>query len=178
MPDTRQPRVADLDGVFLRALGLVGETFNAMSINASLAMAGGSVYFGLIPLRAGTVVTNIVTQVQTAGSGLTLVRLGLYSKAGVRLAQTADAAAAFASIGNKVTALTAPLVVPAEDGYYIAIIATGTTPPNLREGLAEADLYTAIGSGVRRFAIQAGQTDLPATATLADSQNCPWLAAS
>lgn len=147
-------------------------------------VVSGTVYFSLLPLKEGDVITNIVSGLAVVGvkgaSGL--VKLGIYNSTGTRVAVTADATSSFESgTGIKVVALTTPYTVPASGGYYGAFISTfTTTQPVMFRSLATgiAGSNNAIGSGIRSLALQAGQTDLPASATFAEGTYSMWLGVS
>ena len=179
MTTQRPLREANRADARLLALLLLGETLPVDAATGTGITTGGTIEFGLVGLRAGDVITNVISSVTTAGVTLTIVRLGLYNTSGNRLAQTADVKADFASTGVKVEPLTATYTIPSTDGYYLAIITTGTTQPIFERGLSSSTMYNAIGSGVRRYAIQAAQTDLTNPATLANTTTGGiWLAVS
>jgi hypothetical protein len=158
----KNPRRQILD----TAQGVITQNFDRVVANNYQALVDGTAYFLSVGLRAGDTVTNISVVVGGAGSAVTLSKVGLYSKAGARLGISADQGTAWQSTGLKTIALTSPYTVPADDGYYIAVVskATTTVPSLLR--VQSGLLMTAVGTGMAPVATQAAQTDLPATATL------------
>src|SRR4051812_45126526 len=77
--------VPDRDDARIAAQGLLAEAFPLASNVSSIAAVAGSAYGMLVGLLAGDIVTSVVCNMVSAGSGMTLVRFGLYSRAGVRL---------------------------------------------------------------------------------------------
>lgn len=176
---SRAPR-SSRDDLARHAAGIVTETmlYPAGHANAS-APASGTMVGIIVGLRAGDVVTNLSCVLNSGGSGLTLVKLGLCAIDGTLLASTADAKASFTTSGLKTIAVSSPYTVTADGGYYIVYLATnsGGAQPALMRGGSYA--LPVIGSGAKRHVQQTGQTDLPASATLAIGDgNWYWFAAS
>lgn len=161
------------------ALALVTETFPTSSGQATVSPASGSALCGLVGLRRGDVITNVVVYTAVAGTAVTAYKVGVYSKTGARLGISADIKASLAANSFLIGALAAPLTVSADDGYYLVAWGTATTAmPTLIRGNNIANNGDAIGSGVRRQATVAGLADLDATIALADLDATPWLACS
>jgi hypothetical protein len=171
--------VPDRDDARIAAQGLLAEAFPLATNVSSIAAVAGSAYGMLVGLLAGDIVTSVVCNMVSAGSGMTLVRFGLYSRAGVRLAQTADVKASYNSGGaNKFAhALSAPYTVPTTDGYYLAVIMVGGTPATLVRGNSGFATAAAPG-GVAPWGAQAAQSDLPTNLVLAGSVPAIWVAAA
>jgi hypothetical protein len=171
----------DREDLVLRGQGYVayGPT-NMGAISASSAVASGTAEFTAVGLHAGEIVTNVTCVMLTNGATLSLVKVGLYDKTGTRLAISADNSASFTSGAPKLitTALTAPYTVLADDLYYLAIIAVGTTGPTLGRGNGTFDAPKLGGTSPAIAARQAGQTDLPSSATYTAQGPAYWLGAS
>jgi hypothetical protein len=168
------------DDILATAQGLISQNFDRQAGGGSGSiMVDGTAYFLSVGLRANDVVSNVSIIVSTAGATLTLSKVGLYNKAGTRLAVSADQGAGWETTGLKTVALASSYTVPADDGYYLAIVSKGTTLPTLLRGAANANGATALGTGMRAYAMQTGQTDLPASATFAATAPIAfWAAAS
>jgi hypothetical protein len=128
----------------------------------------GTIYFMAVGLVAGDVVSNITVYVSTGGTATSTSLVGLYSKAGVRLAQSADQASAWNTIGKYTVAMTAPFTVTVSDGYFVAILAkTGTTMPTMFRGSpGAAGFNDVIGSGMGVAGTQTAQTPARPAAVL------------
>ena len=166
-----------LSDIALEGEGLISQTApRAVNMN-SFTLVDGTTQFTLLPLRANKTITNIIVYASAAATNPTLVKLGLYSTAGVRLAVTNDVKASFNAAGAKVCELTAAYTPSADGVVYAAILATGGTPPGVYRG-AGSDAGRAIGSGAAGWAGEASQTDLDATATLAANAVAVWFGVS
>lgn len=158
--------------------GVFAETFDRRNANAVIGLVTQRMLLGIVPLRAGDVVTNVLSLVTTAGSSLTLVKFGLYSSAAALLASTADVKADFAGTGEKTAALSSPYTVTANGVYYLAVLGVGTTPPTLAGFTLNSGTQEAVGDGVRLSGQQVSQSDLPSTATIAATGTLAWLGVS
>jgi hypothetical protein len=157
------------------AQGLVAESFDRETGLNATALATQNAFYSLVPLRAGEVVTNIVVQMTANGATLTLTKVGLFKKDGTQLGVSADASASFTSGASKNVAvpLITPYIVPTDDAYYASILCVGTTPPTIaRTSVVNAGQI--IGSGVRRYALQASLSDMPSPAVFADAGLGYW----
>lgn len=171
----------DREQLALSARDLISETFPPYINAVGQAPATQTVHYGLLGLRAGDVVTNIVVSVNTAAVGTdpTSIYAGLYTAAGARVALTANLAASttWDTQGQKELALTAAYTVPADGGYYCAFLIDGvfgTTNVALHRAGSNAVMSGAVPGGVAPHGAQAAQTSLPASATLATSANALW----
>lgn len=170
--------VALRDDVRYVAQGIRGQPFPLGLCTQNLTMVGGTVYMVSVGLLAGDVVTNILVPVNSAGTGLTLSKVGIYNSSGTRVAISADQGTSWQSGGAKVVPLTATYTATQSDLYYLAVVATGTTPPGLLSGINNSALgalsyspgtKSGWGSG------GTGQTDLPATASFSATVGNVWL---
>jgi hypothetical protein len=168
------------DQLLLTARGLIAENGSAFINPSGFAPTSQIMYVSLIGVRAGDVITNIVLNVQVAAVGTdpTLVKAGLYTTAGTRLAQTANLAAdtMFDTVGYKQMPLSSTYTVTTDGGLYVAFLKDGawaSTDVQLTTIANNAATTGAIGSGpsVSRHH-NALVTDLPASATWdPDSRN-------
>ena len=157
---------ADARSQVLRsALGYYAETHPRTGLVNNSIQVSGTIYAVAIGLLAGDVVTNIICSCNTAGATLTLVKLGIYDAAGTLIGVTTDVKAAFASTGAIASQLSTPLTITRTDGYYAAMITTGTTPPTLDRSATAAAAVGAAPGGMRLSSTMASQTDLVANAT-------------
>lgn len=160
----------DRDQLALTAQGLITETWPRAAVaSAATIMVDGRAYFIAVGLRAGDVVSNLAIAIHVAGATMTLSKVGLYSKAGTRLAVSADQGTAWQSAGMKNVALASPYTVTADDGYFVAVIGKGTTLPRLASGNTNVNQAAAVGSGMLSSGNLDAQTDLPASATISGS---------
>lgn len=162
-----------------RAEGFITESMGRRLPNSSQLMVSQTLYGELVELVAGDQITKIITYVGTAGATLTLVKVGIYSGTSL-VASSADNKANFTTNNvNVSTSLSATYTVPTTGGYYLAILAVGTTPPTLlAANHSDAALLAALAGGSAICVTQASQTDLPGTATWSVSAAKPlWLAA-
>jgi hypothetical protein len=149
--------------------GLLTQNYERQASSANQIMIDGTVYFMLVGLRAGDVVSSISVTVAVIGVTPTVSKVGLYSKAGIQLAASAELGAVWTTaVGTKTSAVTAPYPVLTDDVYYVALICKAGTLPTLTRGAANAS-YSTIGSGAAPIGTQASQTDLPAPATIITS---------
>lgn len=170
--------------------GLVSEAFPLILGSAGVVtMATQAALFTLIPFLPGDVVTNIVLSMDTAAVGTTpaAIYVGLYDKLGNRLAVSADLHASgiwTAGIGYVVAPLSAPYTVGLADVYYGAFLINGTfgtTQPTFDRGNPNTEAGKQLGTAPSQFGSQAGQTTLPASATIATpggSGASIWMGAS
>lgn len=163
--------------ILTEGLGYFAETYPQNAHVGSSIAVDGTVYGMAVGLLAGDVVTSLSMRIQTAGTGTSLAKMGVYTKSGSLLAATADLSSTFNSQGVKTGTLALqsngqPLTIPTDDVYYLAFIAkTATTMPTPIRGAQNfaAVATAAVGSGVAAAVTQSGQTDLPSSATLAAS---------
>lgn len=170
---TRKSR-ADLA---LNAAGIIAETVSLTTLRdvPGTVATAASTFAGMVGLRAGDVITGMTYYcITSAGSGLTLVKMGVATKAGVVLGKTADFHGTLAT-GINTVALTTPLTIPTDDGYYLCFTAVGTTGPTLVRGVAAPINLPALNGGSVRASVVGTQTDLVTFAPAAGS-TAFWLA--
>ena len=174
------PSAKSIEDIMLDAQGLVSQTFDREnSGGGGTILIDGSVYFGLMPFRAGQVINNLSILITTQATTMSIGKLGLYDLSGNLLASTASQTTAWESTGVKTAALTAAYTIPSTGAYYGAVFAKASTLPTMLRNLAgSGSAGLAVGSGARVIALQATQTDLPSTATFAASALGFWIAAS
>ena len=161
------PSAKSIEDIMLDAQGLIAQPWDRSAPGAGQIMIDGTVYFMLVPLRAGQVITNISIVCTTTSAGLTISKVGLYKTDGTRLALSADQTTSWQTAGLKTVALTAAYTVPATGAYYTAIFAkTGTSMPTVYRTAVSSVAQTAVGTGLQPFGTQTGQTDLPSSATI------------
>jgi len=176
------------DGIRRTGLNILAEPFHAAVASSNAVLAGGVAYAMAVGLRAGDVLTNMFTNVITAGAGTapTLIRQGVCDSAGVMLAVTAQsqASAQWTATGTSTIALTAPLTIAADGLYFLCIIevgAFGTTPLQLRK-CGSGGVVPAVAGGALIAGAQTGLTDLPAVSSSlvlgSASSGHWWLAAN
>lgn len=156
----------------LAAQGYYAENFHRNADSSTVIMTTQRAYYMSIGLDAGDVVTNICVECLTAGTGSTGIgmKVGLYSKAGIQLVVSGDVSATLASAGAKALLLSAPYTVLTSDGYFIALLWVGGTPPVLyRQGAGVGG--AAISGNQLAYGSVDTQTDLPAPATIANNSN-------
>jgi hypothetical protein len=172
----------------MEAQGYYAETFPRSSASGTGVTPTQQVCYVAIGLAAGDVVSNISLMVQAAGATVTLAKVGIYSKANVLLASSADASTSFQSTsGVKTIALTlqsngTPFTVPTTDGYWLAYLAvSAVTMPALWKNSGSNAANNPIGSGaIGMTGIQAGQADLPATSSIlyTSTNHAIWMGVS
>lgn len=157
------------------AAGLKFETYPIWHRASNSTLTSGTVYGVLVGLRAGQVITTMCTQLHTAATSSTLVKMGLYDTSGNRLAVTADMSTAFNSgTGQRTGDLTSPYTVPTTGGYYAVILAVAATGPQLWRCDATAN-FSAWNGASHRTVTETGQTDLDATCTFSVAALPVWL---
>lgn len=156
------------EGLVMHGQGLKGENFSRYFMQAGTAAVSGTVYFQGIGLSIGDVITNIHVRIVTGGTSVTACKVGLYDTAGTRLALTADLGTSWQSGGMKTHALTAPYTVLTTGMYYLALFHTASTGAQPGRSTAAGGIYEAV-SGSMLMGAQSGQSDLPSSATIANS---------
>jgi hypothetical protein len=158
------------DSLVRSARGLVAETWPILTQSSTTTLVDANAYFVSVGLIAGETITGGVVAITTAGSAVTLSKVGLYSIVGTsatRVAVSADQATAWESTGLKQAAFTSAYVVPSSGAYYVAVVAkASTTLPTMPRNTSNAVLSSQLGTGIRAFGNLTAQTDLPASATV------------
>jgi hypothetical protein len=146
---------------------LVTQNYGRENIAGTTVLVDGNAYFMLVGLRAGDVVTNVSVAVVTAGSSVTLSKVGLYSTAGTRLALSADQGTNWQTAGLYTCAMATPYTVLTDGEYYAALVSKASvTLPALGRANSGVVAGASISSSPLLFGLQTGQTDLPASATI------------
>lgn len=133
--------------------------------NPTTLPASGTVYVIKVHVPHATSVTNIVTQIYTAGSGLTAGECfaGIYQN-GTLIGATADQSTAWASAGVKTMAITGGPVSLAAGDAYIAFLFNGTTGPALPVGNGNSLVNVGLASTAVRYGqANTAVTTLPST---------------
>lgn len=168
--------------------GWLAENYAGMMCQTSLGPTSAAIYLLRVPVPTTMTISNILLYVQTAGSGLTSGRnfVGLYDSAGNRLGVSADQTTAWASTGTPMTIpLTSPVTVTGgpDVWVYVAVLATGTTPPLLQalsnNSGAKSLLNAGMATAALYFCSNGTGTSLPSTLTLSSnsastSSPAPW----
>src|SRR3989304_56291 len=147
------------------AQGLLSETFDRRLALGNTLLTNQQVEYSLVGLRGGDLITNvylITSAAATSGTSGTGT-VAIYTSAGVRSVSSADATTLFtAAAGLKTIPLTSPWTVPVDGGYYVALLTTYvTTQPTVTRYTTVNNGSIVIGAGVRPWAIQTAQTNLP-----------------
>lgn len=148
---------------------ILGENFPRQAASNVAAMVSQTVYYFPWGFEAGDPVTNILTHVSTAGSSITLLKAGIYSRALGLLAASADQSSQYTSVGTKALPISGgPFLAPTRDSYLLALLAvfTGTAPQMIRGigGVGTSASTIVPGASFGSHGLQLAQTDLPATA--------------
>jgi hypothetical protein len=149
----------------------------AWSIDFALPTSGaqitaGQIHLTKVILSSPRSISKLAHHVFTAGATLTAAQnlIGLYNAAGLKLAQCADQATAWTTVGYKNPALVGGALNLAAGTYYIALLSNGTTPPFItRAGSGAGSLMNAelAATALRSATYGTGQTTLPTNLTLA-----------
>lgn len=164
MPWQRQPNRTD---VLSAALGYVSMTnprdlFFGASDPGTQLLRGSALF-----LPAKSVVTNIVLHASVAASGLTLAKVGIYSKAGTKIAESASAHASFNGVtGLIITPLLVPYVSPDDEIVFPSFLFVGTTAPQLLRHATAIGYNDPLPGNIPETFGVTGQTDLPSPANL------------
>lgn len=162
----------------IKGSGLITETYPIGGISSSGLMVTQTVYYGLVGLFRGDIVTNINVAVATQGTASTSTFVAILDSAGNRLAVSNDLTTILDTAGTRTLALSAPYTVLADGAYYLAVLTISSVPATLQRGSSTANVLVAVGSGVRPFASQTGQSTIPTTATFSNSGFAYWMAVS
>lgn len=161
----------------LAARGLIAEAGPVNNSIGGLALVDGTIHFVSVSMFAGMRISGTCIGITTAGVALTLSKVGLYDTSGNRLAISADQGTAWQSAGPQTIPFTAAVTITTTGIYYGAIISKGGTPAApFRIGQSMVGMGV-VNSGLLPFGLQAGQTDLIASATIvagSGSSPIPW----
>lgn len=147
--------------------GYLAETMDSSLASGSPTQVAGTLILARIYNPRAAVCVGVVIIVNTAGATFSNTnKIALFADDGsVKMVETADQAAAWASTGAKTTLWTAPQQLAADTWYRIVILASATTMPVFRAGQATAGTTNAglTGAAIRGGTGATGQTTIPAT---------------
>lgn len=163
--------------------------FDPAVIQNPIASVSGTIYMSAMIIRVQTTITNIITNIATAGSGLTAGQnlAGIYDSSGNRLGQTADQSASWNSVGNKIMAISGGSIVVNPGKYFVAFMSNGTTPAQPWSSSSTAVIAgtgpaSSLNNANARFMTgPTAQTSLPSTiniGTLTSVGQTRWFALS
>jgi hypothetical protein len=168
-----------------KGTGVVAQTCEREAIATTLTPTSGTVYCGAVALRRGQIINGVAFAVAATGSGITLLKTGIYgrtNRAGTMplLAVTADYHASITANINVETLQNSPtaFVVPHDDIYYLSFLQVGSTTTTIERGQGQTPSAGTVGSGFLPYCHMTGQTDIPALLTPATEQQGIWLAAT
>jgi len=147
--------------------GLIAWPYDpSLAASSSVLATAGTVYVIKMHLAAAASITNIVTQVNTAGATLTAGQCfaGVY-QGGTLLGTTADQAPGWASTGVKTMPLAGGPFAAAAGDVYVAFFFNGTTGPTLPRSNGNALINVGLAASGARYATAdtARTTSLPGT---------------
>lgn len=147
--------------------GMKGQNYDrALAANVGV-VTSGTVYAALLPLLKGDLLSNLHITIAAGAVSPTVSKVALFDKtAATRLAVSADLGTDWTNTNTRTGAMGTPYAVPTDDVYYAAFISVAGTPPSIARLSAQAVGASVVGSGVRAFAVMAGQSDMPASLTL------------
>lgn len=169
-----------LEQVSLDGQGLIAETLPRAAATEITAILTQQVYYMLMPLHAGQVVTNLSIGINAGGASNTFTKFGLYDSSLALVASSADDPDHLETSGVRTLAMSTPYTVPTTGSYYAAVLCVSASMPTVFRGSLSV-LSNAVGSGLRPWAHQTGQSDLPATAVFAAAGGgtlAVWMGAS
>lgn len=145
---------------------LLAWTFDPGLPNSGAGVTSGTLQIVRLHLRTAASVTNILMHVQTAGITLTAGQsfAALYTAAGVKVAVTADQAAAWVSTGVKTMALAGGPYALAAGDYYVAVWSVGATPPQFMRMAGTSSGLTNVGLSAPNFRAATADAGLTTTA--------------
>lgn len=148
--------------------GVIAETYDRSTSSSSSVAVSQTIYFVLIGLLKGDVVTNLSVGTTTVSTGATTnAYLALYDTSGNRLAVSSDQTTALDSVGIHTVAMGTPYTVTTSGAYYVAILVNNAgTPPTFGRNNSNSTMTAGVGAGSRLAGTQTGQTTMPTTATI------------
>lgn len=168
------------DDIVRTARGFIAETIDVRWAASSAVTGSGVANYTALCLLAGEKISNLTFMLtSTPAVGVTLSKVGLYSKTGVLLAISADQGTSWQTIGVKTVSLLSPYIVSVTDVYYVAwlCVVTTTAPALLRGSGGNVTVSFALGSNLAAYYGQSGLADLPNQATFATgitTSQCFW----
>jgi hypothetical protein len=169
----------DRSSILVNGVGYKFWAFDPSDLTTNQGLVQSQAHFSLCPIPIGTVVTNLHIFVKTPGVALSLAKMGLYTKGGIQLAESASVTTQFESAGRATVPLITPYTIPTSDVYYAAVLCVGSTMPVVFRGFSDTlSPFAEVGSGARRYAIQNLISDLPTTASLTTDTQAIWMGGS
>lgn len=169
-------RSADSLDILLASDGLQGCNFSKFEIDTAQALTSGVARYSALPLVRGSVIRNLFFLVSVNAGTVTTIKAGLYTKAGVQVAVSDNAATAFDTDDAYASiALNAAYTVPTTGTYLAAVLSVATTAGTLGAVAGIAGKGTAIGSGAVIAGTESSLTDLNATATITTATAPLWV---
>jgi hypothetical protein len=168
-PGTWTCSTRDRSQIAVVADGFLSQNFNRLlGSTGTIFAASGAQYAFLVGLRAGDTVASMSMICTGTGVSLTLFKYGLYTKAGVLVASTADIKASVIVDTIVTGSFSTPYLVPADDAYYASAVMThsGTAPTFLSATGISADAGLAKGANPRPSLRQTGLSDLATPLTV------------
>lgn len=165
--------------------GLIMWAYPVNQVSASAVGTSGTVRMTRLPtIAVTTTITSLCVHIATAPTTPTAGQnfVGLYDSTGARVAVSADATAAFTTVGDKVVALTAPYVA-APGNYWVGLLANAATPPAFSHSSSLATTaanFNTVAATAQFTSGPAGQTTLPVSITMASrtlSASTMWVGA-
>jgi hypothetical protein len=163
------------------------ENFPVGTATAGQVMVDGTVYYMLVPVLAGQLISNVLLKLNAAGATLTFAKAGLHLPSTMaRLAISTDRTTDWATVAGNSYPKTAPLVTPyrvlADGALFVSLMAKGATLPQLVRGANFGQAAMPFSGQLAPFAAQVDQTDLPDPGSIPNpSANLPinfWVGVS
>lgn len=162
--------ISNIDRYKIRmtASGVIAETYDRAVSSSSSVVVSQTIYYCLIGLLKGDVVTNLHIGTVTQSTGATTnAYMALYDTSGNRLAVSSDVTTALDSVGMKTVAMASPYTVTTSGAYYVAVLVNNSgTPPTFGRNNSNSTMTAGIGSGYRLAGVQTGQTSMPSSGTI------------
>jgi hypothetical protein len=162
--------ISNIDRYKIRmtASGVIAETYDRAVSSSSSVVVSQTIYYCLIGLLKGDVVTNLHIGTVTQSTGATTnAYMALYDTSGNRLAVSSDVTTALDSVGMKTVAMASPYTVTTSGAYYVAVLVNNSgTPPTFGRNNSNSTMTAGIGSGARIAGVQTGQTSMPSSGTI------------
>lgn len=126
--------------------GLLEWTFPPSSAGNGAALTAGRLYLREITVQTGGVVTRVVANVTTLGSGLTASYAAIFDISGNQLAVSADISSQLTSVGSAALSISSVTLSPSQKVLVAILVGnSSTTPPSLARG--------ATGSGAINYGL-------------------------
>lgn len=163
------------------AEGFVAQTGPRQTIVSSASSGGNHLRLSVIYFRKNTILSAGWCSVGTNGSGLTLVKIGIFRLDGTLVGATQDMSAAMMAGTTPHPAsanFPSPITIPADAAYYVGIVQVGTTPASISMIGGNNTGSWQNGSAAWPSADLSGQNDIAGNinpASFAASGVVPWL---